>query len=127
MDEDKFYGYVKEQVAKLPSLQKSYAVIYDQFMGFYHAVSWSKEPWLQALLGMHALILLLVIFGRKRFYLQAAIFLTVSALVFTSERINKIAGERWKEFSTQNYFDSRGVFMGTVFAGPLLIILTIQL
>jgi len=127
MNEDTFYAHVKEQFSKLPPLRKSAMIIYDQAMGFYHAVSWSKEPWLQALLVLHLILLLLVVFGRRRFYLQSGIFFVCSAMVFAAESINKIASERWKEFSTQNYFDSRGVFMGTVFSGPILVILFVQL
>ena len=127
MDEDKLYEMVKEQVVKLPTFKRSTAYIYDQIMGFYYAVSWSKEPWLQAILATEALLLLLVLFGRRFYMLQVMIFLSITSAVFLSERLNRLGNERWKEFSTQNYFDEHGVFIGVVYAAPLLLILTLQL
>ena len=127
MDEDKLYDMVKDQIGKLPTMKHSTAYMYDQIMGFYHAVSWSKELWLQILLAVHVILLLLVLFARKYAFLQGVIFLSSTAAVFMSERLNQIAKARWREFSTQNYFDEHGVFVGVVFAAPLMIILTIQL
>jgi len=127
MDEENFYEMVKEQVVKLPTFKKSSAYIYDQVMGFYYAVSWSREKWLQALIVTHIALLSLVIFARRFKLLQFVLFIGMTVAVFCSEYLNKMGGERWKEFSTQNYFDKHGVFTGTIYAGPLLLILTIQL
>ena len=127
MDETEFFASIKDQLAKFPTWSKSSAYIYDQFMGFYHAVAWSKEPWLLILMGIHGLLLVLVIFGRNMYRLQVIIFLGCTLAVFASEQINSLAGSKWREFSTQNYFDKHGVFMGTVFSAPLLVILTVQL
>lgn len=39
-----------------------------------------------------------------------------------SEIINTYLRHRWQEFSTQNYFDEHGIFMGVMWSGPLLIL-----
>ena len=128
MEENEFFETLHGHIAQLPSFQKSSAFIHDQAMGFYYAVAWKDEPWLIALLVMHGILLLLVVvFGRKSFLLQSTLFILMTVAVFASESLNRIGGELWNEFSTQNYFDEHGVFMGVVFAGPLMLILTIQL
>lgn len=118
---------VRDEISKFPSMSQSYMFFYDQAMGFYHAVSWSKEKWLQALLAGHVVTLLLIIFGQRFRTLQMIIFLTGCFLIFMSEQLNTIGREHWKDFSTQNYFDTHGVFMSVVFSAPILINITIQL
>lgn len=127
MEEDAFYAMVRDQLNKLPGIKKSSLYIYDQVMGFYYAVSWSKEPWLQAILATHVLLFLLVIFARRNQVIQALIFLGSCAVIFFAESLNEMAGKRWREFSTQNYFDKHGVFTSVVLSTPLLLILFVQL
>ena len=49
------------------------------------------------------------------------------AAVYASERLNAAAHARWRSFATQDYFDRRGVFVGVVWAGPLILILCAML
>ena len=51
----------------------------------------------------------------------------LSAAIYAAERINVWAGQNWRSFSTQNYFDKSGVFIGVVYAAPLLAIMFLQL
>jgi len=96
-------------------------------MGFYTAVAWSEETWLMGLLGCEFVLLLLVIFARSYRNLQLAIFFACCSAIFMAEKLNAYAGENWKDFSTQNYFDRNGVFLGVVLGTPLLVTLTVQL
>ena len=41
-------------------------------------------------------------------------------LIYFAERLNRLAGENWKEFALQNYFDERGVFVSVMLSAPLL-------
>ena len=41
-------------------------------------------------------------------------------LIYCAERLNRLAGEHWKEFAAQNYFDERGVFVSVMLSAPLL-------
>ncbi|CAE7674492.1 TMEM18 [Symbiodinium microadriaticum] len=64
---------------------------------------------------------------RKNVNIQTGIFLLVTILVAMSEFLNSYCADHWREFSSQNYFDKRGVFAGSIFAAPLLIIALFQL
>ena len=48
-------------------------------------------------------------------------------LLYLSERLNALAGTHWRAFSTQNYFDSKGVFTGVLWAAPLILLQTAML
>jgi hypothetical protein len=79
-------------------------------------VAWKDEAWLQALFAFEAALLLAVVLSRKRHYLlQGSLFVFIVALIAASETLNSWAKANWKRFSTQNYFDPRGVFAGVVY------------
>jgi transmembrane protein 18 len=46
---------------------------------------------------------------------------TIALIVKCSEYLNRIAATHWASFSTQNYFDRRGVFMSIMVCCPLLL------
>lgn len=98
----------------------------DNFLGFFHAINW-KEPWLMGLIGIHFMLLIVAITSRKNLNFQMFLFLLALAGVYLAERLNSLLGENWKSFSTQNYFDPNGVFLSSVWSGPLLIIAIIIL
>ncbi|KAF3645229.1 putative psbP domain-containing protein 5, chloroplastic-like [Capsicum annuum] len=47
--------------------------------------------------------------------------------VYGAERLNRILAANWKSFARQNYFDSHGIFLSTLWSGPLLVIAIIVL
>lgn len=47
--------------------------------------------------------------------------------VYFAENLNRVLRKNWKSFSTQNYFDPQGVFLSTLWSGPLLVIAMIIL
>ncbi|BFG41083.1 transmembrane protein 18 [Prunus yedoensis var. nudiflora] len=98
----------------------------DNFLGFFHAINW-KEPWLMGLIGGHFVLLIVAITSRKNLNFQMFLFLLALAGVYLAERLNSLLGENWKSFSTQNYFDPNGVFLSSVWSGPLLSIAIIIL
>jgi hypothetical protein len=126
MNEDELVKEVMSSLSKIPSLRKSYNDMYTFFMGFYHAVAWKQEIWLLIWLSCLPILLLSVFLFRKRFIIQGILFALMCALVISAEKMNSILAINWSQFSTQNYFDKRGVFASVVFAGPLLVILFIQ-
>lgn len=42
--------------------------------------------------------------------------------VYLAERMNYFLGSNWESFSGQNYFDVHGLFLSTLWSGPLLLI-----
>ncbi|KMZ70682.1 Transmembrane protein 18 [Zostera marina] len=105
-------------------IRSGFQPAYVNFLGFFHAIDW-KEPWLIGLLSFHFLLLLTVIFSRKNVNFQAFLSFFSFSAVYLAERINRFLGVRWKMFARQNYFDSHGLFISTLWSGPLLIILMI--
>lgn len=99
---------------------------YDNFMGFFHAIDW-KEPFLLGLLSFHALLFIVAIISRKNTNFQMLLFLLALGGVYQAEMLNKLLGENWRSFTTQNYFDPRGVFLSTIWSTPLLFIAIIIL
>ncbi|KAL2966852.1 hypothetical protein AAZX31_16G141300 [Glycine max] len=109
-------------VQKLSSdLRAGFRPAYDNFIGFFHAIDW-KEPWLLGLLGFHVVLLLVAIISRKKTNFQMFLFLLTLAGVYFAESLNRFLGKNWKSFSSQNYFDPRGLFMSVLWSGPLLVI-----
>ena len=58
---------------------------------------------------------------------QIGLFVSIMASVYMAERLNTFAAANWESFSTQNYFDKRGVFISTLWSTPLLLIGTVML
>ena len=87
--------------------------------GFYHAVDWS-ERWLLGLAAFHVLVWTIAVGFRHYDNVQIVLLLAVLGVIYCAETINRIAGENWRSFATQNYFDKRGVFISVMFSTPLL-------
>ncbi|CAA7018693.1 unnamed protein product [Microthlaspi erraticum] len=99
---------------------------YDNFLGFFHAIDW-KEPWIMGLMAFHASVLLVTLLTRRRLNFHMFLFLLALAGVYFAENLNRLLRKNWKSFSTQNYFDPHGVFLSTLWSGPLLVIAMIIL
>lgn len=59
---------------------------------------------------------LILLIAEFDFSLHAAVL-----LVYFSENINELAAIHWRSFSRQQYFDSNGLFISTVFSIPILL------
>ncbi|GAB2271949.1 hypothetical protein Dimus_006777 [Dionaea muscipula] len=113
---------MEELLQKLTAdLRSGFSPAYDNFIGFFHAIDW-KEPWLMSLLGFHVLLVFITIFSRRNINFQMCLFLLMLAGVYSAERLNRFLGQNWKSFSSQNYFDPHGIFLSTLWSGPLLVI-----
>lgn len=93
---------------------------------FAAAVDWT-EPWLRWLLLFHASLWCLALATARRGDTQhAAVFFFALALVRASRPLNTLAAVHWREFAGQDYFDSHGVFASVMWAGPLLLLLSLM-
>ncbi len=55
-------------------------------------------------------------------YSRMGFMIFVGIIIRLAEILNTIGSRRWREFSTQNYFDRSGIFMGIMVCAPLLIV-----
>lgn len=51
----------------------------------------------------------------------------IAILVRSAEWLNTKGEEHWESFATQDYFDKRGIFVGIMLCGPLLLDLIVML
>ena len=79
------------------------------------------------LLSFHVVLLLIAISTRNWPNFQIVLFITLSAAVFCAQYINEFGNSHWKEFATQNYFDSNGLFISVLFSAPILVTVFTQM
>lgn len=117
---------VSDSIRKQWGEFKQQGGFWDPVLAFVHAVDWT-EPWLIGLMAFHIVFVFVVIATRKQGNTQAALFFGALASVYFAERLNSFLLRHWRSFATQPYFDSHGVFISTVWSGPLLLISTLIL
>ena len=79
------------------------------------------------ILAFHIVIALTVIATRRHHNLQIALFVAICATVYCAEYINTYCRNNWQSLATQNYFDTNGIFVSTVFSAPLLLLILFQM
>ncbi|XP_063407632.1 transmembrane protein 18-like isoform X1 [Mytilus trossulus] len=84
------------------------------------SIDWT-DPWFRYLLLFHVICCLTTIVIRKKSNIQFIYFGFLIVMVYLSEYINEWAAKNYKSFSRQQYFDSNGLFISTVFSTPILI------
>eukprot|EP00931_Biecheleriopsis_adriatica_P010405 TRINITY_DN111481_c0_g1_i1.p1 TRINITY_DN111481_c0_g1~~TRINITY_DN111481_c0_g1_i1.p1 ORF type:complete len:176 (+),score=39.58 TRINITY_DN111481_c0_g1_i1:75-602(+) len=94
---------------------------WEDTQAFVHAIDWRTDTWIFGLLGLEFLIFLLIVLSRRSWERLAAIFMVNTAILAGAERLNKMASEHWKSFSSQDYFDTAGVFAAVIVGVPLLL------
>ncbi|KAG0578871.1 hypothetical protein M758_4G052800 [Ceratodon purpureus] len=117
---------VSEGIRRQWGEMKQQGGFWEPVLAFVHAVDWT-EPWLIALMAFHVLLVVVVIATRKQGNTQGVLFFATLASVYFAERLNTVLRRHWRSFATQPYFDTHGVFISTVWSGPLLLISTLIL
>jgi len=95
--------------------------LWEEVEAFVSAISWTTDLWIPGLLAFHFTLILLTLFLRRNYTSQRNILFLVFPLILLSQPLNDALGRNYNDFSSQNYFDSRGVFAGVFWAGPLLV------
>ena len=88
---------------------------------FLLSINWKDDPWLIALILLHVLITMTTFLTRNNTNIQIFLFLVLLSAAYCSESINEYAAINWQSFSKQQYFDSNGLFISTVFSIPILL------
>jgi len=84
----------------------------------------TQEHWIRGLVAFHVALYALAYATTRSDTTQGALFLATSCLLYSSRRLNLLAGDHWPRFSTQNYFDTQGVFAGVMWCAPLILLQT---
>ncbi|XP_064652202.1 transmembrane protein 18-like [Lineus longissimus] len=84
------------------------------------SIDWFSETWLQVLIAFHILCTSMIYLGRNNVGCQVFLFLVLLLTVRLSEYINEWAATNYKLFATEQYFDSNGLFISTIFSVPAL-------
>ena len=91
----------------------------ENVAAFRAAVDWS-ERWIQVILAWHVMLWLTFLLFRRHYEVQCGLFFGITLTVGGAERLNSLGRTHWEKFATQNYFDERGVFAGTLWCTPML-------
>ncbi|XP_017145844.2 transmembrane protein 18 isoform X2 [Drosophila miranda] len=95
----------------------------SEITGYWHfllSIDW-RDPWLIGLILLHLLTTTTALLSRSHNNIQVVLFLVLLSAVYFSESINEYAAWNWSSFSRQQYFDSNGLFISTVFSIPILL------
>ncbi|CAD7014945.1 transmembrane protein 18 [Ceratitis capitata] len=90
------------------------------YWSYLSSIDWN-DPWLIGLIAMHVLTTVTTLATRNHTNFQIFLFLILLSAAYCSESINEIAAAKWSSFSKQQYFDSNGLFISTVFSIPILL------
>jgi hypothetical protein len=94
----------------------------EQFHAFRHAITWS-EPFILSLVAFQILMILACLFVSRKNRSMASrliVMVFIGITVRMGERLNRLGARHWQSFSTQNYFDQRGIFVSVMLCAPLL-------
>eukprot|EP00277_Geminigera_cryophila_P042963 CAMPEP_0173081578 /NCGR_PEP_ID=MMETSP1102-20130122/17368_1 /TAXON_ID=49646 /ORGANISM="Geminigera sp., Strain Caron Lab Isolate" /LENGTH=238 /DNA_ID=CAMNT_0013956209 /DNA_START=18 /DNA_END=735 /DNA_ORIENTATION=- len=106
--------------------RSQWSLFTNNVKGFMQAIEWT-EPWLIGVACLHLLLLIAALTTRNNTNVQMTLFVVIMGSVYLAERLNVLAAANWKSFATQNYFDTHGVFMSTLWSTPLLLIGVVML
>mmetsp|Transcript_35007 Transcript_35007/g.84723 ORF Transcript_35007/g.84723 Transcript_35007/m.84723 type:complete len:264 (-) Transcript_35007:8-799(-) len=96
---------------------------WEHFDAFRSAINWS-EPFILAVIGFQCVMFCLCLYVSRKdrgLLPRVSALFVIGVLVRSAEWFNTVAAEHWESFATQDYFDSRGIFISIFLSGPLLL------
>jgi hypothetical protein len=95
----------------------------EHFHAFRSAITWSETFILSLIAFQITMFFLCLWVARKDRGLTPRItfMVFVGGLVRSAEWLNSWGNRNWESFSTQDYFDKRGIFVGIMVCAPLLV------
>lgn len=95
----------------------------EHFDAFRSAITWS-ETFILGLVTFQVVMFLTCLYisrGGAPLVPRVCILVLIGVIVRSAEYFNGWGAQHWEEFATQDYFDKRGVFVGIMLSGPLLL------
>ena len=93
----------------------------ENVLAFSAAIAWDVDRWIWVVLIFHLLTFSVILWKRRSHDAQRNALIIILPLIFAAHSLNDIGGDRWRSFASQNYFDKNGIFVGVMWAGPLLV------
>ena len=111
----------QQQTSSLPQSQPQNAM--EHFQAFRSAIKWSEKFILGLVAFQVVMFFLCLHFSRKDRGLapRVTLLVIIFIVVRSAEWLNAQGEEHWELFATQDYFDKRGIFVGIMLSGPLLL------
>jgi transmembrane protein 18 len=94
----------------------------ENFEAFRSAITWS-EPFIIGLVTFQIFMFITCLLVSRHdtgIVPRMSVLIFIMVLVRTVEYLNQLASRNWKDFTTQNYFDHKGIFVSFMVSGPLL-------
>jgi hypothetical protein len=95
----------------------------EHFHAFRSAIRWT-EPFVLCLIGFQIFMFLVCIWASRKdrgMTPRLIILVVIGVTVRSAERLNNLAAQNWESVATQDYFDRRGIFVGIMLCGPLVL------
>jgi len=114
-------GIAEDVLQDIMASQAAPESVRENINGFKAAIRW-EEPFILALLAFHAITILFTIFVIKRGGMTSRMILLgiIAIIVRSAEYLNQWGNTNWESFATQDYFDTKGIFVSLMLSGPLL-------
>ena len=115
-------GIAESVLGDIMSGQQKPQGFLEHLDAFRHAITWSESFILGLLAFQVSMLVLTVIVSRKKapFAARLSVMIFIAIVVRLAERLNGWGAQHWRSFSTQNYFDGRGVFISIMLCAPLM-------
>merc|ERR1712110_40457 len=125
-------GYLKSIPADIPMPDLSGLPWYRKEgsvgnpLEFVQAIEWEKETSLHIIVGFHLLFCIMVVKFWRNSSVRVFMWVMCCMGIYISEFLNEVGSKMYKELGfSEQYFDSQGYFMMTIWSLPLLLYLFI--
>lgn len=95
----------------------------QHFEAFRSAINW-QEPFIVSIVIFQCIMFIATLYVSRRngsLVQRVVIMILVAVIVRLSEYLNRYGNDHWMDIATQNYFDSKGIFVTIMICTPLLI------
>lgn len=115
---------IEQLMQNVPWYRKENSV--KNVFDFISAINWPNEKTLQAVIGFHFFLALVIVWAWRNPGYRLTLWLILMSLCMATEKLNEFCSQHYKKLGFgEQYFDSQGLFILLIWAAPLLILLFI--